>query len=156
RQVLAESRKQLKVSQAEVRKARIDVKAAEARVLVTKRGEERLAALVGYTSIHAPYDGVVVDRNVNTRDYVQPASGAQSAPRSIQQRGKSTGPPLYVVARTDQVRIFLDVPEMDANGVRAGSKVTVRIPALDDEEVSATVTRTSWALHAQTRTLRAE
>ena len=62
-------------------------------------------------------------------------------PRSLQDQGASKGTPLYVVARTDIVRIFVDVSETEANGVGPGSPATVRIPAVDTEEITATVTR---------------
>ena len=60
------------------------------------------------------------------------------------------------MARTDKVRIFLDVPEMEANGIHSGSVAHVKIDALDNMEFSTKVTRTSWALNAKARTLRAE
>jgi HlyD family secretion protein len=179
-QVLAETKKQLMAStagqkageativasqakeaarKADLEKARVDIEAAKAGSKVTLAAQQRLAAMVGYTRILAPYDGVVVVRNANTGDYVQPAGGDRSSPQyggagAASSRGGGT--PIFVVARTDRVRIFLDVPEMDANGVQPGSKATVRIQALDDVEIPANVTRTSWALHARTRTLRAE
>ena len=176
-QVLLESKKQLKSSTASVEaakattvaaeateaarkadydKSKVDVDAARASALVTKAAEQRLAALVAYTHVRAPYDGVIVNRNVNTDDYVAPGTGDQSGPRSTQGTNMAQRWPLYVVARTDKMRIFLDVPEMEAEGVVKGSPATVRVQAVDDEEVSATVTRTSWSLHLHTRTLRAE
>ena len=141
---------------ADMSKAEVDVEAARASTRVARAKEKRLAALVSYTSIKAPYDGVVVARNVNTGDFVQPASGDQSAPRSIQEPFGSRGKALYVVARTDKVRIYLDVPEMEASGVRIGNKAWVTVEADNNTEFPAQVTRTSWALNAQTRTLRAE
>ena len=176
-QVLDESKKQLKAStaarsaaqatvtaseadeaarNADFDKAGVDIDAARASAKVTRASEQRLAALVGYTEVHAPYSGVVVVRNTNVGDYVQPANGDQSPSASLQGQGAWRGNPLYVVARTDLVRVFLDVPEMEARGVHRGSPATVRIQALDDEEFPTQVTRTSWALRARTRTLRAE
>jgi hypothetical protein len=61
-----------------------------------------------------------------------------------------------VVDRTDKVRIFIDIPEGDANHVRVGTKGTVVVRAYRDESIPATVTRTAWALNTQSRTLRAE
>ena len=51
-----------------------------AQVEVDQAAEENLAALVGYTHVHAPYDGIVVVRNANTGDYVEPRYGDASAP----------------------------------------------------------------------------
>ncbi len=141
---------------ADVDKAKVDVDAARARAKVARATEKRLAAMVGYTTIRAPYDGIVVTRNVNTGDFAQPAAGDPSAQRNNPAAPRVNSNPLYVVARTDKVRIFLDVPEMEANGIRPGSKAHVKIEAVDNMELSTTVTRTSWALNAKSRTLRAE
>ena len=142
--------------QADVARTQVDVEAARARTKVARAAEKRLAALVRYTSIRAPYDGVVVDRNVNTGDFVQPSGGEQAGLR-ILQAGSRPGAsvPLYIVARTDKVRILLDVPEMEASGVGPGNKAWVTIQALGDE-IEAHVIRTSWSLNVKTRTLRVE
>jgi HlyD family secretion protein len=138
-------------------KARVDVIAARARADVARTEAKRYAALVDFTSIKAPYDGVVIVRNVNSGDFVQPQGGDQSVPRSNQGMMSSTGAmPLYVVARTDKVRIFLDVPEKEAVGIRPGNPASVTIDAANNMQVATTVARTSWALHVNSRTLRAE
>ena len=168
-QVLDESQKQLKIetaarqaaqateaaSKAALAKARADVKAARARARASRADEQRLAALVSYTHVTAPYDGVVVERDVNTGDYVQPGTGDQSGPSSAP-APSSSRLPLYIVARTDKVRVYVDVPELEASAVTRGTPAQVRIQALGDAEVNAAVTRTSWSLRPQSRTLRAE
>jgi HlyD family secretion protein len=123
------------------------VQAARARARVSQEAVQRVAAMVGYTRLLAPYEGIVVDRNANTGDYVQPGTGDLTSGR---------GKPVYVVARTDTVRVYVDVPELDANSVQRGTKATVRIQALDYDVIDASVTRTSWALRPRSRTLRAE
>jgi HlyD family secretion protein len=183
-QVLEESKKQLKTyiasreaaeaavqaaqarevaRKADLAKAKVEVAAARAQVRVDRAEAEHLAALVSYMKVQAPYDGVVVIRNVNTGDYVEPRYGDESAPRGgYTTETRLVGTPLYVVARTDVVRIYVDVPEMEANYVHGptdkgpGTKAHVRIQAVNDMEVDATVTRTSWALDYRSRTLRAE
>jgi hypothetical protein len=64
--------------------------------------------------------------------------------------------PIYVVDRTDIVRIFVDIPEQDANYVHAGTKASVLVKGYRDKPIPATVTRASWALNVTSRTLRAE
>ena len=54
------------------------------------------------------------------------------------------------------MRVFIDVPEVDANHVAEGTPGRVHVQALDDAEITGNVTRTSWSLNVQTRTLRAE
>ena len=100
---------------------------------------------------------MIVARNANTGDFVLPATGDPTA----MQRAPHLSPggnaaPIYVVDRTDVVRIFVDIPEQDANYVQIGTKATVLAQAYRDEPIPGTVTRTSWALNVKSRTLRAE
>jgi HlyD family secretion protein len=170
-QILAESQRQLELAKAslaaalarekaramELAKAKTDVEAARAQVTVDLAAEEHLAALVSYTKMQAPYDGIVVVRNANTGDYVEPRYGDASAPLGgVRSEVPERGTPIYVVARTDVVRVYVDVPEMEAAYIDRGTKARVRIQSLNDEEREGTVTRTSWALNVQSRTLRAE
>ena len=107
----------------------------------------RLAALLDYTKITPPYDGVVTSRNANTGDYVESVSGDKTASGML---------PMFVVAQTGVVRIFVDVPEQFACYVEAGTKAVVCAEALSGLDTPATVTRTSWCLSQRTRSLRAE
>ena len=128
-------------------KAKIDVQTAKAQIKVAQAEERRYAALLGYTKITAPYDGVITVRNANTGDYVQAISGEKM----------SAGPvPIFVVARTDLARIFLDVPEKFALYVKPGTKASVYGEALSGVEIPLTVARTSWSLHRTTRSLLTE
>ncbi len=141
---------------AELAKARVDVRASQGKVKVAQAEEQRLAALVGYTKIVAPYDGRVVVRNANTGDFVQPATGDLSATPGTPDQPAMRGTPIFVVAETDKVRVFVEVPEVDADHVHKGTKARVRIPAFNGAEIDNTVARTSWSLGVKTRTLRAE
>jgi HlyD family secretion protein len=134
-------------AQADLGKAKIDVETANAQVKVAEAEERRTAAMLAYTKVTAPYDGVVTVRNANTGDYVQAATGDKST---------SGGSPMFVIARDDLVRIFVDVPEAYARYVREGTPARVRLDALSGLEIKATVTRTSWSLVEKTRTLLAE
>lgn len=187
-QILGESRRQFEASQAsreasvaavataeamelarraDLDKAKVDVEVAQAQLAVAEADEKRVDALYSYTRLTAPYDAIVVWRNANTGDFVLPATGDPSAePRSADQ-STSKASPIYVVARTDVVRIYVDVPEYEANYIvslvdhksgdtRPATPATVRVPAFHNDDVPAKVTRSSWALNMKSRTLRAE
>ena len=64
--------------------------------------------------------------------------------------------PIYVVDRIDIIRIFVDIPERDADYVHIGSKASVLIRAYRDQPIPGDSHRTSWALNIKSRTLRAE
>jgi RND family efflux transporter MFP subunit len=154
KQVLAETQRQLDSSKAALAAANAAVNAraadlvsAQAKVKVAEADERKAAAMLAYTLVTAPYDGVVTVRNANTGDYVQGVAGDKSTPNPSA---------LFVVARTDKVRIFVDVPEAYARYVQRGTKAMVRADALSGREISSTIIRTSWAIHENTRTLLAE
>ncbi|MCC6493572.1 MAG: efflux RND transporter periplasmic adaptor subunit [Pirellulales bacterium] len=126
-----------------IAKAEADQAAAEARLKVAEADLARAKTLLDYASITAPFDGVVTQRSVDTGHFVQPAGGTGSKP-------------LLVVARTDKVRVYCDVPEMEAAHVDVGDAVTLRVQALPGDEIRAAVARTSWSLDAANRSLRTE
>jgi hypothetical protein len=60
------------------------------------------------------------------------------------------------VARTDILRIFVDLPESYARFVKKGTDAVIRAEALSGLQIPAQVTRTSWAIRDKTRTLWTE
>ena len=143
--------------QATLAKAKVDVSVARADLAVATSEAKRLEAWVGYLTLTAPFDGVIVARNANTFDFVLPATGDPTADAACPPPvALGSAAPIYVVDRTDMVRIFVDIPEQDANYVHVGTKATVLAQAYRDEPIPGTVTRTSWALNVKSRTLRAE
>ena len=143
--------------EASLSKANVDVGVAQAALKVAESEEKRLKALVGYITLFAPFPGVIVARNANTFDFVLPSTGDPTAdPHAPHLSPSGAAAPVYVVDRTDIVRIFVDVPEQDANFVHIGSKASVLVKAFRDRPIEGSVTRTSWALNVKSRTLRAE
>jgi multidrug efflux pump subunit AcrA (membrane-fusion protein) len=133
-------------AKAQVAKARADVRAAERTIQVAQANKKYIEAMLQYTKIKAPYTGVVVTRNLNKGDFVQPAGGS----------GRKSGA-LFVLARTDRgVRIFVDVPEAATPWIKDKIKATVRVRTLPGLEVEGEVTRSAWALDPKSRTLKTE
>ena len=144
-------------AQATLAKAEVDVRVAEADLKVAESEQRYAKAWVDYLTLTAPFDGVITGRNANTYDFVMPTTGDPTAfylAPDIAPGG--TAAPIYVVDRTDIVRIFVDIPEQDANYVHIGSKATVLAKAYRDQPIPGTVTRISWALNMKSRTLRVE
>jgi multidrug efflux pump subunit AcrA (membrane-fusion protein) len=157
RATISKAEAELLSRQAALAKAKVDVQVAQANLAVAISEAKRLEAWVGYLILPAPFDGVIVARNANTFDFVLPSTGDPTAdPRSPHLSPSGNAAPIYVVDRTDIVRIFVDIPEQDANFVQIGTKATVLAKAYRDDPISGSVTRTSWALNVKSRTLRAE
>ncbi|AQS88165.1 membrane-fusion protein [Neoasaia chiangmaiensis NBRC 101099] len=95
-----------------------------------------------YTTITAPFDGVVTVRNVEVGDLVS-ADNAQAAP-------------LFVVTRTDRLRVRVHVPQEEAGTVHVGTPVSLTVPDRPDGSFTGTVTRTGHALERDSRMLPVE
>jgi RND family efflux transporter MFP subunit len=125
-------------------KAQADLAAAKNNRELAKADRRRVAAMLDYTTIKAPYDGVVSERHVHTGHLLQATSSNDKRD------------PLFVVMRTDRVRIFLNVPEASAALIRNGQLTTINIPVLNDRKFVGKVTGTSWSLSPTQRTLCTE
>lgn len=128
-------------SEAGVTTAQAGRRAAEARLRVAQADLARAKTMLAYTEIRAPFTGVITRREVDTGHYVQPTQ---------------TGRPLLVITRCDSVRVFTDVPELEAAMVDPGDPATLRVQALPGRQFEGTITRTSWSLDAANRSLQAE
>jgi HlyD family secretion protein len=147
----------LLADEAKLGRAEINVAVARSDLAVANSEVKRLEAWVGYLKLLAPYDGIVVARNANTWDFVLPATGDPTAmERAPDLSPSGQAAPIYVVERTDIIRIYVDIPERDADFVHVGSSARVKIWAYRDEWLPAAVTRISWALNPKSRTMRAE
>lgn len=123
-----------------------DKAAAVARLKVSESNRARAATLLEFAAIKAPFAGIVTRRHVDSGHYVSPPSN-------------STAQPLLVVSQSDQVRIFVDVPEMEAGLVTSGEKgdaAEIRVQALGVQTIKARVTRSGWSIDTSNRSLRTE
>jgi HlyD family secretion protein len=154
--VIKTAKAELLYAEASLAKAQVGVRVAEADLKVAASEEKYAKAWVDYLKLTAPFDGVITARNANTFDFVTPTAGDPTAFYLSPDISPGGVAPIYVVDRTDIVRIFVDVPEQDANYVHIGSKATVLATSYRDEPIAGTVTRTAWALNMKSRTLRAE
>jgi RND family efflux transporter MFP subunit len=124
-------------------KAVADKEVAEKRLKVAEANRAHVGALLQYKQIKAPYDGIITERNVNTRDLADPTAITK-------------GKPLFVVEKINPVRVFINIPEMDAVWVRDGDTAFIRAQSLRGQQFQGTVTRSSGTLNPVNRTLRTE
>jgi RND family efflux transporter MFP subunit len=133
----------LNESQANVENAKADLAAAAARRRVAEANLSQAKTMVNYTQITAPYDGVITRRAIDTRHFVQPPAGDGAMP-------------LLVICAADTVRVFVDVPEMEAPLVDLKDAAAIQLQSLPGVEIQGEVTRTSWDLDPANRSLRVE
>jgi HlyD family secretion protein len=134
-------------SRAKYLKAEADLEAARARLQVAEADRDQSKAWLDYREIKAPYDGVITLRNIHRGHFLQQSSSGTT---------NKAAEPLFVLVREDLMRINAQVPEFDAVHVKVGMPAKVKFPRTNLPDYSASVTRTTWTLDDQTRTLRVE
>jgi multidrug efflux pump subunit AcrA (membrane-fusion protein) len=143
-QQIDEQRAKESVSTATLEVGRADINLAEANLQAAIAEKGRLQALLQYTKIVAPFDGVVTRRFINPGDLVQAAISTRPTT------------PLFTCQKIDVVRVFADVPEASATAIRQGLPAQVRLYGPTAQTISGSVTRTATSLDAATRTMRVE
>jgi RND family efflux transporter MFP subunit len=137
------------------RTAQAAVAAAEAVVESNQANVRRLLDLTGFQRVVAPFAGTVIQRSVDIGTLItagSPTDNTALAPTSL--TGKANG--LFEVARIDELRVFVNVPQAFAGNVKVGLPVDVTVRGQLQAPVTGTVTRTARAIDPATRTLLTE
>ncbi len=137
------------------RTAQAAVAAAEAVVECNQANVRRLMDLTGFQRVVAPFAGTVIQRSVDVGTLItagSPTDNTALAPTSL--TGKANG--LFEVARIDELRVFVNVPQAYAGNVKVGLPVDVTVRGQLQAPVTGTVTRTARAIDPATRTLLTE
>lgn len=129
-------------SQQQSEDARALANSAAASLKARKAELDRLRDLRGYQEITAPFDGVITRRAIDPGALVGPA--------------RAGGPVIFEVAKTDLLRVVVDVPQAFAPDVAPGVAASVYLANAPASAVAGKVARTSGVLDASTRTLHAE
>jgi HlyD family secretion protein len=124
-------------------KAQTDVRAAEAGVAVARADMDRVATLLEYKHVRAPFDGMVLNRFVNPGELV----GLNE---------KSKVHPLFTLVDVATVRVVIQIPEASALAVKPGTPAIVHIPTIKGSKLSGKVSRTICAIDPKTGTMTAE
>jgi RND family efflux transporter MFP subunit len=119
-----------------------NVAAAQAALANAEANVRRVKELRAYGTVTAPFDGVITMRAVETGQLVAAGTGQGQA--------------LYKIAEDDVVRVFVDVPQLYAAGIRAGAEANVTIREAAGRVFAGKVARTSRELDTASRTLRVE
>jgi membrane fusion protein (multidrug efflux system) len=118
---------------------------ARGRLEVAQAQLERINALLGYARITAPFSGTVTAR------YVDPGAFIPVPSQSSQQ-----GAGIITLMDFSRVRIQMGVPESEAYRVRPGCPVAFSAVGLPGKHFKASITRVSYALERNVRTMLAE
>lgn len=148
--VQAESKDLVPEEHVDEAKGQLEVAKAEL-ALVRSRGDvvltriEKTKTLLGYTTIKAPFSGVITNRWVDPGALIQVATTSQDKAASI-----------VHIMDMNTLRVQVHVPEPDTPFIETGKKVTLTVNELPGKIFDASVSRYSWALERNTRTMLVE
>ncbi len=139
--------------QAAVQASRANVRAATAGVAASQAGVNRYAALKGFEHIVAPFNGVITARNVDAGALINAGSSPSDANNPF-----STVPHtgLFGIARTDVLRIQVNVPESYIGNIAPGQTARILVQELPGRVFTGIIARKAGALDANSRTMLVE
>ncbi len=118
--------------------------AADAQVALDKSKVDQYTALAQFKQVVAPFDGTITERKIDIGNLVTAGSGP-------------TTTPLYRIAQTDPLRIFVDVPQNSAAELmKPGVPAEIHASGASGGVFTGAITRSAESLDAQARTMRVE
>jgi RND family efflux transporter MFP subunit len=123
------------------KKSAADARAADLKV--AQANVKRLEELQGFEKIVAPFTGIVTARNIDNGNLVTSGSAGQTTP-------------LFRLAQTDTLRIYVTVPQTQSRSIAPGQSATVSVREIPDKTFNAKVVRTAGAIDPASRTLLTE
>ena len=118
------------------------VSVAQANIVAQQAQVARLEKEQNYEQVVAPFDGVITQRSIDTGSLVTADSTAGSS--------------MFAIARTNVMRVQVQVPQDAALGLKEGVVGDVTVPEIPGRVFKGHVARTADALQAGTRTLLVE
>jgi RND family efflux transporter MFP subunit len=140
--VVSEQERESKKADYESSEARLY--AANAQVNLDKSKVDQYSALTEFKQVKAPFDGTITERKIDIGNLVTAGSGPTTSP-------------LYRMAQTDPLRIFVDVPQ-SASGelMTAGVPAEIHATGAVGGVFSGKIARSAESIDAQARTMRVE
>lgn len=116
---------------------------AQANFAAADANVRRLQQLESFKRVYAPISGVLTQRNTDVGALITAGSAGQTRA-------------LFNVAQVDPLRVFVNVPQMNAPSIRAGLPAYIELREYPGQKFSGKVVRTADAIDLATRTLLTE
>lgn len=129
--------------QANVSVLEASVSAARANVAANEANVQRLQALQSFQRVEAPFAGIITVRGIDRGALIAAGSGNGASP-------------LFRIARVDNLRIFVNVPQTYVRAITPGRPATVLVAEFPQRRFTGTIASTAGALDATSRTLLTE
>jgi RND family efflux transporter MFP subunit len=134
------SRSQVEQTQAQASTDEASLASAESNVTAQQANLRRLSETQAFSRVIAPFAGTITTRSVERGDLVS--------------EGKATE--LFTLVAIDPVRVFVEVPQTVAPGVRTGSDATITVREFAGKKFAGKITRSAGALDPDLHTMTTE
>jgi len=128
------------VSEQEAAEKRADLKLKTALADSARAEVRRLEQLKSFARVTAPFAGTITVRNIDSGDLIVAGGGNE----------------LFHLAQTQKLRVYVQVPQGMARGIRSGQSAGMTLPELPGRVFTAKVIRTAGVIASDSRTLLVE
>ncbi len=134
----------VRVSEADTGKTRLAV--AGGKLAVAKANVQYTEAMLKYSRVTAPFDGIITKRYVDPGAYI-PAPNAADTPQAAA---------IVNLTNFKTLRLQVAVPETEATHIEVGQPIRWTTDSYPGQHFDGTVTRAYWALDKATKTMLTE
>jgi RND family efflux transporter MFP subunit len=120
-----------------------DLNAKKAMVDASENAVHRLEDLQAYEKVTAPFDGIITARNTDVGALIDAGSGTPARE-------------LFHLAATNELRVFVNVPENFDSAAQSGAKATLQLAEFPGRNFTGTLVRNANAIDTSSRTLLVE
>jgi RND family efflux transporter MFP subunit len=120
-----------------------DLSAKRAMVDASGSAVHRLEDLQSYEKVTAPFDGVITARNTDLGALIDAGANA-------------TGKELFHLAATNQLRVFVNVPEVYNRAAKSGARASLQLSEFPGRNFTGTIVRNANSIDTTSRTLLVE
>jgi len=120
-----------------------EAQAEAAKVAAAEQKVKNIEAFIGFKKITAPFDGVVIQRNINVGDLVS-KEGSISTPKEKNN--------LFTVAVVDKLRLFVNVPSNFGPFLGPGLTADVTVPQIPNRHFTFNFLTVAKGFDVNTRT----
>ena len=117
-----------------------DLALKKATVEASRAKVQRMEDLLSYSKITAPFSGTITARTLDVGQLVTDGANRE----------------LYRIAKTDQLRVFVRVPQSYARAVTVGQTAELAVPEIPGRKFPGKIVRTAGAFDVTSRTLLTE
>ncbi len=132
-------RKKDVVSQQEYEEKRSTYTQAIANFNASAANAERTRQLTSFKKVVAPFSGVITKRNIDIGDLID-----------------GTTKPLFLIAKTDPLRVFINVPQSYSQWVKVGQAAEINLDEIRGMTFQGQISKSASAIDPLTRTMQVE